>query len=239
MFKKVFAAVVALCMVAALTVTASADAITLSGEGAYAGAFIDTSILTEGEAYTLEIYVQLGGVTFSNGGLRVRYHNMGGPDDFVDDGIHWNDGGDPNKNPANSSVVSSGLPAHIPNETFGPNDSFVFTVNFIFGDDLDDMDNTEWISVLGFWGDNDYEVTGLAVKNASGAVIAQAGEIATAAPPPAAPPADDAPSAPAGDTSANVDPNKQPDSGVAGVATVAALAVVSAAGVVLSVKKKK
>ena len=144
--------------------------------GGMAGAFIDTANLVEGETYHLRVAFKLG--NGGNGGIRVRYQpNFG--DDFSGDGP-YNDGGDANKNPAahikGNLFKAGGIPAHIPGNTLANGSAIVLDIDFVFGGGLDNMDNTEFITVLGMWGTGDYEVTGVIITNSDRLVIGMAGD---------------------------------------------------------------
>jgi len=139
--------------------------------GEWGGAVIDTANLVEGETYHLRVAFKLG--DGGNGGIRVRYNSdVDGP---------YNDGPDgPNANEAahikGNLFKAGGIPAHIPGNSLANGSAIVLDIDFVFGGGLDNMDDTEFITVFGMWGTADYEVTGVIITNSDRLVIGMAGD---------------------------------------------------------------
>jgi len=238
--KKALAIILSVCMIAALTITVSADdrdwvdGMTLSGGSEWCGAIIDTAEvgLVKGSNYVLEFAVSFD---WAGDGLRVRYSNWDGEGSWTNSA---NDGAGHSTDAAkfNSGNVASQIPAELPAQTGGTQ---IFTVNFKFGadaaGDFDNMDNTEFINIFGHSGFDGYEVLGMRLKDSSGAVLAEIGEFPDA----------DGANGENGENGGNganggtpPDGSKPVDTGIADVAVASAIALVAVGAVVFSRKRK-
>jgi len=247
MLRKASAMILALCMIAAFAVTAGADEdnyvdgiyIRGSGGGEFCDAFIDTKAVgfVVGQSYTIEYDVQVWDV----GNIRVRYSNWDGEGGWTDAA---NDGAGHSTDAATTTTTkATQIPAFFAPIGLSENSKGIVTVDFTFGADAEgafaNMDNTQYIGFFGGGGYSDYEVLGVRIKNASGAVIASAGTLFTA-PVVETPPAgntDEAP--PAGNTAVSEDEKGGGETGLAPIAAVIGIAAVATTGVIVSVKKRK
>ncbi|MDR2531822.1 MAG: hypothetical protein LBC82_03160 [Oscillospiraceae bacterium] len=237
MFKKASAILLAICMIAALTVTVSADeeALTIR-PWQFCGALLDVEAagLTAGAAYTLVYEVEADVTT----GFRVRYSSGDGEDygSFA-----YND----ETNGAHSSAAAtasgrtaSQVPAFFDSGTIPSGAKGILTVNFVFSADIPDVDpnHEKFIGLFGLQGGADFEVLGVALYDASGTKLLGAGtEPAIPGGGTVAPP-DDGGNVVVGD---DEDDKHGADTGVAGIATVVGIAAVATVGIIVSVKKRK
>jgi hypothetical protein len=141
--------------------------------------YVDTTLLVEGENYTIKF-----NATYVNAmGIRVRYSGVGSDQGWVDG--NYNDGGDANKFTTEGTEID-GIPAFFRNfdnnvpeaDRVQLRKSATYTVDFEFGYDLEDMNNTELIAILGLWGSDSYYLTGLALYDADGEILAGIGDLA-------------------------------------------------------------
>jgi hypothetical protein len=238
MFKKLSAIVLALCMLAAFTVTVSAD-----DEGPlyldpwnFGGAFLDAkgAGLTVGTAYTLTYEIETDNTT----GFRVRYTEAREANPFV----HNDSANNAHSTDAATAIgrTANQVPAFFGEGTIGVGNTGIITVNFVYGAAIADLDPVymDYIGIFGFQGGADYTVHGVTLSNASGAILASVGT----APAPVGggtPAAGGGGNAGGGGSAASDDEKHGADTGVAGIATVVGIAAVATVGVIVSVKKRK
>jgi hypothetical protein len=150
-------------------------AIHLKDHGSFCGVIFDAEVagFEVGEAYTLEVNVHAIGTT----GFRFRYTL-----DHGEDGFKHNDAA----NSAHSTegatadgLVASQVPALFGEGTVAYGSNEILVVNFIFGEDIADLDPVymPFIGIFGFQGGDSYDVLGARILDADGNVIAEEGDM--------------------------------------------------------------
>jgi hypothetical protein len=258
MFKKILTGLLAVCMISAFTVTASADfdewenGISDLREREFCGVVLGVQELglVVGNSYTIEFTVD----NLFTSGFRVRYKGDGAPFGDFETQNDTNNSAHSSDAARSNGLVANQIPALFGEDTVPTMSVSVLTVNFTLGESIPDLDPLylNYIGLFGLYGETTYSVLGVVVKDAAGNVIASRGEpVATAAAPAAttAPAATDdtpaattdtAPAATAGNTAVVPAGDKDgADTGAAGIATVIGVIAVATTGVIVSAKKRK
>lgn len=181
--KKIFAIILAICLVIPLSAArSSAEDIEYNDKGLglnsgmFGGAFIKVNDagLEAGKSYTIEYVVKAVGTT----GFRIRYADNDGSNGI----FKHND----EKDQAHSSISANAngatanqIPALFDENSIPSNETKLLTVNFTFGQEIESLDplTMDYIGIFGLRGGDSYEVLGMRLKDSSGAEISSEGDM--------------------------------------------------------------
>ena len=236
MFKKALVALLAVCLVAGLAVSAGAEdnvyvnGVNIRPEYSFGGAFIDVEEagLVNGTTYTITYEIKSMGTE----NFRVRWTSG---DDGDNGAVDHNDVADDGHSTA-AALAHTQVPTYFNDGPSVANGSTgKLSLTFTYGADFeakaaDQPATMKYIGIFGQYGGADYEVLSVDIS-AAGAVapVAISENVAETTNAPA----------PSVGVAGSDDKGGAVKTGAAGVATVAGIAVVAALGVAVSIKKKK